>query len=185
MKKPYEGGIAGFLTRPADAFEYYGREGPRDAIGVFLIAGIVWAVISVVVLAFVLPKVLPVTASEFPILGALSSNMMAMVMLIVVMFVLWMVFVMIQGVLSGVFAKVFGEDASIGETMAVVMRSSLPYAVVGWIPGFGILIAAIWSLVATIKGFGSALDMRGGAAAGCAVLGLVVVAVILVALGMI
>ena len=139
--------------------------------------------ISVVVLAFVLPKVLPVTASEFPILGALSSNMMAMVMLIVVMFVLWMVFVMIQGVLSGVFAKVFGEDASIGETMAVVMRSSLPYAVVGWIPGFGILIAAIWSLVATIKGFGSALDMRGGAAAGCAVLGLVVVAVILVALG--
>ncbi len=185
MKKPYEGGIAGFLTRPADAFEYYGREGPRDAIGVFLIAGIVWAVISVVVLAFVLPKVLPVTASEFPILGALSSNMMAMVMLIVVMFVLWMVFVMIQGVLSGVFAKVFGEDAGIGETMAVVMRSSLPYAVVGWIPGFGILIAAIWSLVATIKGFGSALDMRGGAAAGCAVLGLVVVAVILVALGMI
>ncbi|MDU9376391.1 hypothetical protein McpSp1_10050 [Methanocorpusculaceae archaeon Sp1] len=185
VKKPYEGSIVGFLTRPADAFEYYGREGPKDAIGLFLISGIVWAVISVVMLAFVLPKFLPVTASEFPIFGALSSNMMAMVMLILVMFVLWMVFVMIQGVLSGVFAKVFGEDASIGETIAVVMRSSLPYAVVGWIPGFGIIIAAVWSLIATMKGFGAALDMRGGAAAGCAILGLVVVAAILVAIGMI
>lgn len=152
VKKPYEGSIVGFLKRPADAFEYYGRESPRDAIGLFLIAGLVWAVISVVMLAFVLPKILPITAADFPILGALQDDMMAMVMLILVMFVLWIVFVMIQGVLSGVFAKVFGEDASVGETTAVVMRSTLPYAAVGWIPGFGILIAAVWSLAATIKG---------------------------------
>lgn len=184
-KKPYEGSIAGFLTRPADAFAYYGREGPRDAVGLFLIAGVVWAVISVVMLAFVLPKVLPITTADFPILGALQSNMMAMVMLILVLLILWIVFILIQGVLSGVFAKVFGEDAEIGETMAVVMRSTLPYAVVGWIPGFGILIAAVWSLIATIKGFGAALDMRGGAAAGCGILGLVVVAIILVVLGIV
>ncbi|MCQ2355580.1 MAG: YIP1 family protein [Methanocorpusculum sp.] len=184
-KKPYEGSIAGFLTRPADAFAYYGRESPRDAVGLFLIAGVVWAVISVVMLAFVLPKVLPITTADFPILGALQSNMMAMVMLILVLLILWIVFILIQGVLSGVFAKVFGEDAEIGETMAVVMRSTLPYAVVGWIPGFGILIAAVWSLVATIKGFGAALDMRGGAAAGCGILGLVVVAIILVVLGIV
>ncbi|MCZ9312586.1 MAG: YIP1 family protein [Methanocorpusculum sp.] len=184
-RKPYEGGIAGFLTRPADAFAYYGRESPRDAVGLFLIAGVVWAVISVVMLAFVLPMILPITTADFPIIGALQSNMLAMVMLILVMLVLWIVFIMIQGVLSGVFAKVFGEDAEIGETMAVVMRSTLPYAAVGWIPGFGILIAAVWSLVATIKGFGAALEMRGGAAAGCGILGLVVVAVILVVLGIV
>lgn len=184
-KKPYEGSIAGFLTRPADAFAYYGRESPRDAIGLFLIAGVVWAVISVVMLAFVLPKILPITAADFPILGALQSNMMAMVMLILVLLILWIVFILIQGVLSGVFAKVFREDAEIGETMAVVMRSTLPYAVIGWIPGFGILIAAVWSLVATIKGFGAALEMRGGAAAGCGILGLVVVAIILVVLSIV
>lgn len=184
-KKPYEGSIAGFLTRPADAFAYYGRESPRDAVGLFLIAGVVWAIISVVMLAFVLPKVLPITTADFPILGALQSNMMAMVMLILVLLILWIVFILIQGVLSGVFAKVFGEDAEIGETMAVVMRSTLPYAAVGWMPGFGILIAAVWSLVATIKGFDAALDMRGGAAAGCGILGLVVVAIILAMLGIV
>lgn len=185
VKKPYEGSIVGFLLRPADAFEYYGRESPKEAFGLFLIAGLLWSALSVVMLAFVLPKVLPITTADFPIIGALQSNMMAMVMLIVVMLVLWIVFIMIQGVLCGVFAKVFGEDAEIGETMAVVMRSTLPYAAVGWIPGFGVLIAAVWSLVATIKGFGAALDMRGGAAAGCGILGLVVVAIILVVLGIV
>lgn len=185
MKKPYEGSIVGFLTRPADAFEYYGRESPKEAFGLFLIAGLLWSVLSVIVLAYVLPMILPITPADFPIIGALQSNIMAMVMLIVVMLVLWIVFIMIQGVLCGVFAKVFGEDAEIGETMAVVMRSTLPYAAIGWIPGFGVLIAAVWSLVATIKGFGAALDMRGGAAAGCGILGLVVVAIILVVLGIV
>ena len=85
--------------------------------------------------------------------------------------------------LSGVFARIFGEDASIGETTAVVMRSSLPYAVIGWIPGFGVIIAAIWSLITVVKGFSTALDMRGGAAAGCGILGIVLVAIILVVLG--
>ena len=60
-----------------------------------------------------------------------------------------------------------------------------PMRAVGWIPGFGVLIAAVWSMVATINGFGAALDMRGGAAAGCGILGLVVVAIILVVLGIV
>ena len=93
-------------------------------------------------LAFVLPMLLPITTADFPIIGALQSNVLAMVLLILMLFVLWVVFVMLQGVLSGVFARIFGEDASIGETTAVVMRSSLPYAVIGWIPGFGVIIAA-------------------------------------------
>ena len=183
VKTPYDGSIVGFLTRPADAFEYYGRESPKEAVGLFLIAGIVWAVISVVMLAFVLPMLLPITTADFPIIGALQNNVLAMVLLILILFVLWVVFVMLQGVLSGIFARIFGEDASIGETTAVVMRSSLPYAVLGWIPGFGVIIAAIWSLITVIKGFSTALDMRGGAAAGCGILGIVLVAIILVVLG--
>ena len=42
MKKPYEGSIVGFLKRPVDAF------------GLFLIAGLLWSVLSMVVLVFVL-----------------------------------------------------------------------------------------------------------------------------------
>ena len=183
VKTPYDGSIVGFLTRPADAFEYYGRESPKEAVGLFLIAGIVWAVISVVMLAFVLPMLLPITTADFPIIGALQNNVLAMVLLILMLFVLWVVFVMLQGVLSGVFARIFGEDASIGETTAVVMRSSLPYAVLGWIPGFGVIIAAIWSLITVIKGFSTALDMRGGSAAGCGIFGIVLVAIILAVLG--
>lgn len=190
MKKPYEGSVLGFLTSPADAFAYYNRESPRETIGTFLLAGVVWAVISVLMLTYLLPMILPITAAEFPIIGALQSDMMAMVMLIVMMLVLWIVFVMLWGIISGVLAKVFCEDAGIGEVLAVVMRSVLPFAVVGWIPGFGVLLAAIWSLVAMIKGFGASLEMRGGAAAGCAVVGCAVVgmalvAVILIALGII
>ena len=134
-------------------------------------------------LAFVLPMLLPITTADFPIIGALQNNVLAMVLLILMLFVLWVVFVMLQGVLSGVFARIFGEDASIGETTAVVMRSSLPYAVLGWIPGFGVIIAAIWSLITVIKGFSTALDMRGGSAAGCGIFGIVLVAIILVVLG--
>lgn len=185
MKKPYEGGIAGFLTSPGDAFAYYNRESPREAIGTFLLSGVVWAVVSVLMLTYLLPMILPITAAEFPILGALKSDMMAMVMLIVMMLVLWIVFVMLWGGISGVLAKIFREDAGIGEVLAVVMRSVLPFAVVGWIPGFGVLLAAVWSLVAMIKGFGASLEMRGGAAAGCAVVGMALVAAILIALGII
>ena len=184
-KRPYEGGMFGFLTRPADAYAYYNHESPGEAIVTFIVSGLLWAVISVVLLAFVVPKVLNLSAAEFPILGALQGNMMAVVMLIVVMLILWIVLVLIQAVIVGVLAKVFGEDAGIGEVVAVVMRSTLPYAVIGWIPGFGILLAGLWSMVATMKGLDASLNMRGGSAIGAAVLGFIVIAALLLVVGLI
>ncbi|MDR3102416.1 MAG: YIP1 family protein [Methanocalculaceae archaeon] len=178
MKKQYDGNIVGFLLRPADAFEYYGRESPRDVVGQFLIVGVFQLVILVMLLTYVLPKILPITTAEFPIIAVPQSNIIAMVMLIVILLVLWIVFILIFGVFSYVFAKIFGADVGAGETVAVVMRSTLPYAAVGWIPGFGIVIAVIWSLFATIKGFGAALHMRGAAAVGCGIFGLVAAAAI-------
>jgi hypothetical protein len=178
-----KGDIFEFLTRPADAFQYYGRESPCDAFGSFLITGVVWAIVSIAMLAYVLPVVLPITTTDFPIIGELQSNLLTTMVLFVVMLAIWIVFIMVQGVFSGVFARVFGEEVPIGEITAVVMRSVFPYAVVGWFPGFGILIAAIWSLVATIKGFVAVFDMPSDAATGCGILGLGVVAGILVIFG--
>jgi hypothetical protein len=182
-KNQRKGGIVEFLTRPADAFQYYGRESPCDAFGPFLITGVVWAIVSIAMLAYVLPVILPIATTDFPIIGELQSNLLTMMVLFVVMLVIWVVFIVIQGVFSGVFARMFGEDVPIGEITAVVMRSALPYAVVGWFPGFGILIAAIWSLFATIKGFVAVFDMPSDAATGCGILGLGVVASILVIFG--
>ena len=52
-KVPYNGGAIGFVTRPSDAFAYYMRETPRDAVGMFFLSGALWAVISVLLLVYV------------------------------------------------------------------------------------------------------------------------------------
>ncbi len=53
-KVPYNGGVIGFLTRPSDAFSYHLRERPRDALAMFLLSGALWAVVSVMMIAYVL-----------------------------------------------------------------------------------------------------------------------------------
>jgi hypothetical protein len=179
------GGIVEFLVRLTNVFQYHGRESPRDVFGSFLITGVVWAFISIAMLAYVLPVLLPVMIIDFPVIGELQGNLLMTMVLFVVVLAIWIVFIVIQGVFSGIFARVFGEDLPIGEITAVVMRSTLPYAVVGWIPGFGILIAAIWSLVVTIKGLVAVFDMPNDVATGCGILGLGVVASILVMFGIV
>lgn len=185
MQRQYEGGILGFLLHPADAYAYYRQESPGEAILTFLISGVVWAAVSVLLLAYAVPKLLNISVNEFPIIGGLQGNIMAIVMLIVMMLLLWVIFLVIQAVLTAIFSKVFGENASIGEVLAVVMRSTLPYAAIGWLPGFGVIIAALWSTFNTSKGLEFSLDMRGGSAIGAALIGFVVVALIIVAMGLV
>jgi hypothetical protein len=181
-KRLYNGGVVAFLTRTINVFGNYNSDSPCDAIGSFLITGIIWAVISVVMLAYALPMILPITTANFPIIGSLQSNVLAMIVLAVVMLVLLIVFVVIQGVLSGIFAKIFGEDISIGETTIILMQNTLPYAILGWVPGGGILIAGIWSLVSTIKKYNNAFDMRNGVAVGCSIFSLAMIVIIIVVL---
>jgi hypothetical protein len=181
-KKQYNGGVVTFLTRTVNVFGGYNSDNPCDAVGSFLITGIIWAVISVVMLAYALPIILPITTADFPIIGALQGNVLAMIVLTVVMLVLLIVLVVIQGVLSGIFAKIFGEDVSISETTIILIQSTLPYAIVGWVPGFGILIAGFWSLVSTIKKFNNDFDMHNGVVAGCSIFSLATIAIVIVVL---
>lgn len=185
-RKQYNGSILGFILSPSEAYSYYREESPKDALFTFILSGVIWAVVSVLLLAYVLPIVLNLNASEFPILGGLQGgDIMTIVMLIVMMLLLWMIVIIIQSVLVAIISKVFGEDAGIGEVMAVVMRSTLAYPILGWIPGFGIIISAFWSMFATMKGLEASLNMRGGSAIASAVIGLVIIGVLLIAVGLI
>jgi hypothetical protein len=183
--REYNGSSFGFLLHPSDAYSYYRQESPGGAAGTFLLSGIVWAVVSVLLLAYAVPRILNITEAEFPILGGLSGSMMDIGILIVMLLLLWVIFLVVQAVITAVFSKVLGGDVSIGEVLAVVMRGTLPYAAIGWIPGFGVIIAAVWSTILVSKGLESSLEMRGGCAIGAAFIGFVIVAAVLVVVGLI
>ena len=182
-KVPYNGGAIGFITRPSDAFSYHLRERPRDALAMFLLSGALWAVVSVLMIAYVLPVVLRISITDFPIFTALQTDMMLLVLFILVLYVIWIICVMIQAMVTGIVARVCEPEVRFSEIMAIVMRSTLSYTVIGWIPILGLFAAGIWSAVVTGKGLTAGQDMRGGQAAVSAILGLIIVYVLLFAVG--
>ncbi len=182
-KSPYNGGVIGFVTRPSDAFSYYMRETPRDAVGMFLLSGALWAVISVLLIAYVVPVVLKLSLENFPLFMSLQSNLLLLVFFVLILYVIWLVCVMMRAVITGIVARVCEPEVKFSEIMAIVMRSSLSYAVIGWIPIIGMFAASIWSAVVTWKGLVVGQNMRAGQAAVSALLGLVLIYVLLFAAG--
>ena len=67
--------------------------------------------------------------------------------------------------------------------MAIVMRSTLSYAVIGWIPILGQFAASIWSTAVTWKCLTAGQNMRAGQAAVSAFLGMIIVYVLMFAVG--
>lgn len=182
-KMPYNGGLIGFLTRPSDAFSYYLRERPGDVLGMFLLSGALWAVVSVLMIAYAAPAILRMTPADFPIFSALQTDLMLLVMFILVLYAIWLIAVLIRAVVTGITARVCEPGVRFSEITAIVMRSTLSYAVIGWIPILGMVAASIWSAVVTWKGLVAGQNMRAGQAAVSAFLGLVIVYVLLFAAG--
>ncbi len=182
-KMPYNGGLIGFLTRPSDAYSYYMRETPRDALGMFLLSGALWAVLTVLMIAYVVPAVLRISPENFPIFSALQTDLMLLVLFILVLYVIWLAAVMIRAVMTGITARVCEPEVRFSEITAIVMRSTLSYAVIGWIPILGQFAASIWSAAVTWKGLTAGQNMRAGQAAVSAFLGLIIVYVLLFAVG--
>ncbi len=182
-KVPYNGGAIGFITRPSDAFSYYLRETPRDALGMFLLSGALWAVLSVLMIAYVLPVVLRISITDFPIFSALQTDLMLLVLFVLVLYVIWIICVMIQALVTGIVARICEPEVRFLEITAIVMRSTLSYPVIGWIPILGQFAAGIWSAVVTWKGLTAGQNMRAGQAAVAAFLGLIIVYVLLFAVG--
>ena len=184
-KAPYNGSIVGFITRPTDAFSYYCRDGVKQALPFFLISGAIWSVITVLFLAFIIPLLLKLDKATFPIITSLSGNPLLLIILILMLFVLWAVGVLLHAVISGGLAALIEPGASFSECMGVVMRSSMTFAVCGWIPILGMFAASIWAAVCAWKGIASSQDMGQGAAAAASFVGLAIVYAVLVCIGVI
>lgn len=184
-RAPYNGSIMGFITRPTDAFSYYCRDGVKQALPLFLVSGAIWSVITVLFLAFIIPLFLKLDKATFPIFTSLAGNPLLLVILILMLFVLWIVGVLLHAVISGGLAALLEPGASFSECMGVVMRSSMTFAVVGWIPILGMFAASIWAAVCAGKGIASSQDMGAGGAAAASFVGLVVVYAVLVCIGVI
>ena len=101
------------------------------------------------------------------------------------LFVLWAVCVLLHGVISGGLSALLEPGASFGESMGVVMRSSMTYAVCGWIPIMGMFAASIWAAVCAWKGIAASQDMGQGAAAAASFVGLIVIYAVLICIGVI
>ena len=184
-KAPYNGSIMGFITRPTDAFSYYCRDGVKQALPLFLLSGAIWSVITVLFLAFIIPLILKLDKATFPIFTSLSSNPLLIVIMILMLFVLWAVAVLLHAVISGGLAALIEPGASFSECMGVVMRSSMTFAVCGWIPIFGMFAASIWASICAWKGIASSQDMGQGVAATASFVGLVIIYAVLVCIGVI
>ena len=184
-KAPYNGSIMGFITRPTDAFSYYCRDGVKQALPFFLISGAIWSVITVLFLAFIIPLLLKLDKATFPIITSLSGNPLLLIILILMLFALWAVGVLLHAVISGGLAALIEPGASFSECMGVVMRSSMTFAVCGWIPILGMFAASIWAAVCAWKGIASSQDIGQGAAAAASFVGLAIVYAVLVCIGVI
>ncbi len=184
-RAPYNGSAIGFITRPSDAFAYYGHDGIGSALGLFFAAGAVWAFVTVLFVAYIVPALLSIDVTQFPIFSALQTNILLMVIFAVMLYVLWIVCMFVHALVVAILARVFEPSVRIGEAMAVVMRSSLTFAVVGWIPIAGMMAASVWTTVSTAKGLVAGQELRGGPAVIAAVVGCVVVYAGLFAVGMI
>ena len=123
------------------------------------------------------------TATEFPLILKMQGNLMLLVLFGLVLYVIWIVCVFIRAVVTGIVARVCEPQVKFSEIVAIVMRSALSYAVIGWIPILGLFAASIWSAIVTWKGLEVGQNMRSGQAALSAILGLVLIYILLFAVG--
>jgi hypothetical protein len=149
----------------------------------FLLSGALWAVLTVLMITYVVPAVLRISPENFPIFSALRTNLMLLVLFILVLYVIWLIAVMIQALATSVVARVCEPEVRFSEITAIVMRSTLTYTVIGWIPILGLFAASIWSAVVTWKGLTAGQNMRVGQAAVSAFFGMIIVYVLLFAVG--
>ncbi|MDO5844851.1 MAG: Yip1 family protein [Methanocorpusculum sp.] len=182
-KAPYNGGLTGFIFRPADAFQYHFRETPKDALATFLLSGGIWAVVTTLLIAFLVPAILKVDTAQFPIISALQNDAGALFVFILMLFVLWVIAVLIRSLICALIARICDPSTDFSEIIAIVMRTTLTYAAVGWIPIIGIFVSAIWSAAASAKGLIAGENMQSGQAFASSFAAVVILFVILFAVG--
>ncbi|HJJ36704.1 MAG TPA: Yip1 family protein [Methanocorpusculum sp.] len=157
-RKEYTGGVIGFISRPRDAFNYYAHESPSGPFPIFLVTGAIWALLTSIVIVYILPKVLALDTTQFPIFAALDGNFLLLIIVAVILWFIWVIAQLLQATITSIIAHLFEPSVRISEVVAITMRSSLTYAVIGWIPVFGLFIAAIWAAIETMIGLKTTQD---------------------------
>ena len=174
-RPPYTGGIIGFISRPRDAFEHYAHESPKAAFPPFLIFGAIWAVVTTLFITYLLPLILRIDHDAFPIFTALQENLLLLIIFILMLWVIWIAAVLLHAVITGLITRIFQPSSKFPEVIAITMRSSLTFAVVGWIPIIGMFAASIWMAIETWFGLRITQDTSAVGAAAAAFVGMIVV----------
>ena len=182
-RREYTGGVIGFISRPRDAFQYYAHELPGAAFPTFLLTGAIWAVLTTLLIVYVLPNIFTFDAGQFPIFASLQDNILLLVIFIFILWIIWLVAVLLHAVITSIVAHLFEPSVKVSEVLAMTMRCSLTFAVVGWIPLIGMFAASIWMAVETWFGLRITQDTSGFGAAAAAFIGMIVVYVVLFAVG--
>jgi len=181
----YNGNITGFLFHPKDAFNYYAHEGPKMAIIFCLLSGLIWAGLTSVFMAFVIPKIIGIDEATFPILAEMQNNGLMFILLLLIFWGMWFVGILVHALISGIVGSIASKEARFGECMTIVMRSSMAYALCGWIPVIGLVAAGIWTGISSMFGMRETQGMSPAGAGVAAFLGLVIVYVIIIIIGVI
>ncbi len=84
-----------------------------------------------------LPNIFTFDAGQFPILASLQDNILLLVIFIFILWIIWLVAVLLHAVITSVVAHLFEPSVKVSEVIAMTMRCSLTFAVVGWIPLIG------------------------------------------------
>lgn len=152
QRSQYTGGVAGFIARPRDAFEYYAHEPISAAFPTFLITGGIWAVLTTIIIAYILPNIIELDTTEFPLFTSLSSNILLLILFAVILWVVWIVALLLHALITSIIAHLAEPSVKISEVVAMTMRCSLTFAAIGWIPLIGMIGASIWTTIETIFG---------------------------------
>ena len=181
--KPYTGGVIGFISRPRDAFEYYAHETPSGPLPTFVVTGAIWALLTSIFIVYILPNIFEFDPAEFPVFSALADNILLMIIVAVILWIVWMLALLVHAAVTSVIAHLFEPSVRMSEVIAITMRCSLTFAIVGWIPIIGMFAASIWTTIETIYGLRMTQDTSGFAAVISAFLGMIVVYVLLFFIG--
>jgi len=181
----YNGNIFGFIFHPKDAFNYYAHEGPKMAIIFCLLSGLIWAAITSIFLAFILPNIIQIDKTTFPIFAEMQGNAAMFILLLLIFWGLWFVGILVHALIAGIIGSISSKEARFGECMTIVMRSSMAYGICGWIPVIGLVAAGIWTAICSMFGMRETQGMSPASAGVAAFLGLIIVYVIIVIIGVI
>ena len=169
--------ILKFIQKPSKAFASEAKTSVREAVRFGLMWLIVPVILSVLFISF--------KAAEISIFVIISYSL--------ALYLVYIIFYMIFTSWLHLWAYIFGSKTDIGQTIKVVIYSSAPLFLFGWVPAiipksatmFASVLLTVWMLVLYIFGLKQLHKLSIGRAAGAALVSsmiLTIIALIVIAI---